>query len=397
MEVTDIVQKQRNGCRLQQEMRGKRRTRVVSWIGAGLFCWVSFGCDGVVGGGDKTKQDGGLDARGDAAGDCAIGGDGVSNEQGSEPPDGALPDGGPPDAALPFTCDPVSTSSPVLDGIVVFDPADPHPGDTVVVVVKSNALGRQEAPPMVLQETHAGGTRSWSTNHMAGGNALYYYAIADVELGDHCLVGKIDGADEISAKFTVTQRPAGPPKCNGGVFKVTENHQWTCAEQPEWGNEIWIYTYDQNGDPMPNVTVRIRWPDTTQRPIHNDTDPPDPSDIPQIVQTGGDGVFHGYNYWPTNQNGYMVFELQVDGCASDVATEITSGWWETDNYGCRHCDPSFTHRNVWGHWSHTIVFELDPVATQACKIPVDHAGQQGCTVEHIHHDPNHTACWEINP
>jgi hypothetical protein len=359
------------------------------WMAALLAgaVWVT-GCSGVVGG---TRKDAAVPSDGADGIDAAVI-DGALTD--GTLPEGGLFDGAGPDAAPPFTCNQVPTSSPVLDGIVALDPADPHPGDTVTVIVRSQVLDRHEAPPMVLEETSQAGVRTWNTNHMAGGRALYYYAVPNVELGDHCLLGKISGADEISARFTVTPRPAPPPRCNGGIFKVTVNHLWTCNEQPEWGNEIWIYTYDENGSPMPNVTIRIAWPDTTLRPIYNDTDPPNPSNIPETVQTDGSGLYHGYNYWPTNQNGYMVFNLHVDGCASDVATEITTGWWETDNYGCRFCNLS--NRNSWGHWSHTVEFHLDTSATQACVIPSDHAGHEsGCAQEHIHHDPNYTACYNV--
>ena len=322
--------------------------------------------------------------------------------------DGSLPDMDEPESPPPdatdaaeeetveiFTCTPPSASSPVLDGVLVYDPADPHPGDTVTVIVRSRELDRPEAPPMVLDELSSAGTRSWDVNAMAGGKALYYYAIPDVEPGDHCLTGKIDGADEIAGKFTVTPRPSPPEKCHGGIFKVTTNHLWTCDEQPEWGNVIRIEVVDASGAPMSGIPVRIGWPDTTERPIYNDTEPPEPSEIPGVVETGGDGVFSGFNYWPINVNGYMVFNLSVDGCASDTATEITTGWWETDNDGCRFCSEGYTHRNVWGHWSTTVVFELDTSTDQACVVPSDHAGQQGCAVSHIHHAPGRTACYEV--
>jgi hypothetical protein len=367
--------------------------RTTSWTAAVLAC-LAWACAGV----DNPEWDG-RDAPdladpvdSDAPGDAV---DAADTDARTDPDLSDAADGEDEEIAPPFTCTAADTSSPVLDGVLVYDPADPHPGDTVTVVVRSQSLDRPEAPAMVLEERSAGGTRTWNAGTVAGGRAVYYYAVSNVEPGDHCLVGKIDGADEISGKFTVTPRPAGPPRCEGGVFKVTTNHLWTCGEQPEWGNEVRIEVYGADGNPMPGVTVRIKWPDTTQRPIYNDTDPPDPSEIPETVETGSDGVFAGFNYWPTNVNGYMVFNLSVDGCASDTATEITTGWWETDNDGCRFCDPGYTNRNVWGHWSHTVIFTLDPDATQACVVPVDHAGQQGCRIEHIHHDPDHMACWDV--
>lgn len=339
----------------------------------------------VPGGGDGGVADGAVDA---AAADVGPGTDGAPDAQ----PAG---DAAPADAGPPFTCDPVAASSPVLDGIIAVDPLEPHPGDTVTVLVRSQSTDRPDAPPMDMVATSASGVTSWSTNAMAGGRAVYYYAISDVELGDYCLVGRIGGADEIATKLTVTPWPTHPPRCNGGIYKVTQNHQWTCSEQPEFGNEIYFHVLDENGAGVPNATVRIGWPDTTLRPLFNDTDPPAPSDVPATVQTDGSGTFHGWNYWPTNVNGYMVFNISVEGCASDVATELTTGWWETDNSGCRFCDPGFTNRNVWGHWSYTVTFQLDTGASQACRVDNDHAGQQGCTVEHIHHDPGHQACWNI--
>ncbi|MFH2005837.1 MAG: hypothetical protein ABI333_04530 [bacterium] len=351
---------------------------------AGVVCLAANALGGcalqVTGGSDAAPStDGDLD--GDAAqSDAAAAGD-------------AAVDAASADAGPPFTCTQEPTSSPVLDAVIALDPADPHPGDTVTVVVRSQGVDRPDAPPMELEVTSASGTVPWQTNAMAGGRAVYYYALSNVEPGDHCVLGRIGGAPEISARFTVTQRPVGPARCGGGIFKVIENHQWTCSEQPEWGNEVFIHVLDANGQGMANQPLRLDWPATTLRPIYNDTAPPAPSDIPPTVVTDGSGVFHGWNYWPINGNGYMVFNVSVDGCASDVATELTTGWWETDNGGCRFCDPSFLHRNVWGHWSYTVTFQLSVAATEACVVSGDHAGQQSCTVEHIHHDPGHDACF----
>ena len=117
---------------------------------------------------------------------------------------------------------------------------------------------------------------------------------------------------------SVASTNAGPPRYEGGVFKLTTNHLWTCDEQPEWGNVVRLEVYDSDGNPMPGVTIRVGWPDTTERPIYNDTDPPDPSEIPETVTTGSEGVFSGFNYWPTNVNGYSrawmerVERLKID-------------------------------------------------------------------------------------
>ena len=372
-----------------------RRLRYATLITAGLAasCGQMLGFDDVTfapPAGDSGGADGNdAGSPGDGSPNDSSGGD--SGASGAQDGD-ALPDdhGESQDTAPPFACEPISTSSPVLDGLVAFDPADPHPGDTVTVIVKSNTLDRPDAPSMELHETSASGQRVWNVQHMAGGKALYYYAVSGVEAGDHCLVGRIAGQDEISLRFTVTPRPAGPPRC-GGVYKVTSNHQWTCDEQPDWGNEVLIRVRDSSGQPVSGATIRLDWPATTVRPIYNDTDPPAPSEVPATVQTDSSGVFHGFNSWPINAVGYMVFNVSVDGCASDVATEITTGWWETTNDGCKYCPMAL--RNVWGHWSHTVEFELDPTATTACVVPSDHAGQSACTPEHIHHDPAVQSCW----
>src|SRR4029079_9326469 len=97
--------------------------------------------------------------------------------------------------------------------------------------------------------------------------------------------------------------------------------------------------------------------------------------------------------WPSNGNGFTVFELSVEGAASDRATEITSGWWDTAPDGCRYC-PDYPTRNVYGHWSHRVVFQLDPAAGTICVVPTDHAGQSACgTPGHIQHAPDASACW----
>ena len=100
-----------------------------------------------------------------------------------------------------------------------------------------------------------------------------------------------------------------------------------------------------------------------------------------------------YDYWPISDNGLLVFNVSVDGVASDVATEITTGWWEDDLMGCNYCSTATV--NVWGHWSHTVEFRRDPTATEACVVESDHAGMAACgEPRHIHHHPDVRACWE---
>ena len=294
------------------------------------------------------------------------------------------------DTAPPFTCTPDSLSSPVLDAEIHFDPADPHPGDTLTVILRStNGTEPGQAPSMALQVEGAAGTTVEPTTMVAGGgDTLYYYAVADVQLGDVCVTGLIDGATpEVAARATVTPRPAGPSTA-GGVYKVTSNHQWTCGEQPTYGNEIHLYVLDEHGAGVPGATIRIDYPDSTDF----DSNYNGGGDIPQTVTTDGSGYFLGYNYWPISDHGFMVFQLYLDGLASDIATEITTGWWEDDG-SCNYC--STYAINTWGHWSHTVTWQLDPDATQICVVETDHAGQSTCGAPgHLHHHPDHRACWE---
>ena len=300
-------------------------------------------------------------------------------------------DTGDDDTGQPFTCEPEAVGSPQLGAEMFFDPADPHPGDTLTVIVKAPDLSPGSAPSMAMQAEGAGGTALESTTIVAGGgDTFYYYAIPDVQLGELCLLGLIDGVTpEISAEVQVTERPAGPPLIHG-VYKVSSNHQWTCGEQPTYGNEVVIQVLDEQGSGVPNADVVVHYADSTDcGTIHNGG-----GDIPQVVTTDGGGTFHGYNYWPTSDHGFLVFSLWVQDEPSDVATEITTGWWETDDHDCSYCNTYGI--NVWGHWSHSIVFQRDPDATQACTVPVDHAGQSACGAPgHLHHHPTHQACWSV--
>ncbi len=337
-----------------------------------LLALVTAGCLGSLGGQ-------GSDA---GAGDDAAGGDdGTAGEDGSTPP---------ADAPPAFTCAPPQASSTHIAGVVGFDPADPHPGDTLTVLVRStNGTGRADAPAMQLTAQTATGTSTRDPQTVEGGDALYYYEIPDLPLGDVCVVGKIDGADEVAAKITVTPRPAvSNPDV---VYKVTVNHQWSCAEQPSCGNYIEIRVVDENDVGIPGATVTIGQAGTTVPPIYNDTDP---TSIPSSVVMDDNGHFEGQNYWPINENGLQVFKLSVAGAASDVATEITTGWWEDDLHGCNYCNTYCV--NVWGHWSYSVTFKRTPGATEVCEVENDHGGMTACGApRHIHHDPAHRACWPV--
>ena len=287
----------------------------------------------------------------------------------------------------PFACTVDALPSPVLAGQVIFDPADPHPGDTVTVIVRAtNGLSRTDAPPMTLEVEHGGGAPQLAPQTIEGGDALYYYAVPDVGLGDLCVTGVIDGAPEVAAKVTVTPRLAGP---GGDVYKITANHMWTCDEQPNNGNELHVYVRDENGQPLEGVTVDVALADATDPgSIYNG----DAEALPGSLVTGADGHANTFNYWPISDHGLLVFNVSVADGPSDIATEITTGWWEDDLMGCSYCGTPTV--NVWGHWSYTVEFQRTPDANEVCVVPNDHAGMSACgEPRHIHHDPNATWCW----
>ena len=292
----------------------------------------------------------------------------------------------------PFQCTPATATSPVLAGTFLFDPAEPHPGDTLTVLVKSANYKQANAPKMTLEATAGAGLDTEDVTIMAGGlGVIYYYAVPNLQLGDVCLLTRIGGNPELAGKVTVTPRPAPPPSATG-VYKVTSNHQFTCQEEVPWGNEFHVAVLDAQGSGVPGAVVDVRLPDTTDvASIKNASTKP----VPKTLTMDSTGHYDDYYWWPSNDNGFTVFELSVQGTASDHATEITSGWWETDDTGCRYCDPS-QPINVYGHWSHRVVFRLDATATDACVVPSDHAGMSACPSHgHAHHHATHEACWSV--
>lgn len=347
---------------------------------------VLFGCTPADLGG---RGDGGVDGRdsGGAGPDASE----APEDGGGDPEADAEPD------MPPFTCEVADPGSPRLGAVVRTDPADPHPGDTLVVIVHSYVVDARDAPQLTLHVRGAGGERDVSPTTIAGGKALYYFAVSSLERGDVCIEGMIDGTAEVATRVVVTPRPA-PPEGMQGVYKVVANHQWNCDEEVENGVVLRAVVRDADGSPVPGAVVRLDWPATVERPIYNDRPPPEATLIPANMVTNEEGVadlmteLGDGNRFPKNEHGYMVFNLSVDGAVSDVATEITTGWWETDPFGCRYCDGT---RNVWGHWSHTVEFQLDPGATEACVVPSDHQGMARCSTIHIHHDPDQMACWSV--
>lgn len=316
-----------------------------------------------------------------------------SGDSGTSGGDGETADGETGDTTgeplPPFSCDVEAAASPVLDGLVLFDPAEPHPGDTLTVIVRAtNGLSRGDAPPLDLEVTDRDGVQTLQPQTTEGGEVLYYFAIPEVPEGDVCLRGIIDGATEITSKVTVTPRPPGPLVA-GGIYKVVQNHMWTCDEQPGYGNELHVWVRDENGQGMPGVAVSVRPADSTDlATIYNgDAEP-----LPEQIVTGDDGHAMAFNYWPISDNGLLVFEVAIDGLASDIATEITTGWWEDDLMGCNYCNTPTV--NVWGHWSYTVEFQRDPSATEICVVENDHGGMAACgEPRHVHHHPDVQACW----
>ncbi|MBX7077878.1 MAG: hypothetical protein K1X88_01745 [Nannocystaceae bacterium] len=326
--------------------------------------------------GDSSDDDGTTATTTAAAHDSGDGSDGSSSDTGPSPP---------------FSCTKAAASSPILDAEVIFDPAAPHPGDTLSVIVRArNGLSNADAPAMSLSVEHAGGTLLLEPTMRAGGDALYYYAIPELAPGDVCVLGLVDGAPEVAAAIAVSPRPPGPP-VGAGAFKVIENHQWRCDEQPDFGNELHLWVRDSNGVGIPGATLRVAPADSTDlATVYNGSD-----GIPSTLVTDDAGYVKDFDFWPISAHGLLVLEIAVDGAASDIATEITTGWWESDESGCRYCDAA-SPINVWGHWSHSIVFQRDPGATTLCRVPVDHAGQAACGPPgHVLHDPDHVACWAI--
>ncbi len=287
----------------------------------------------------------------------------------------------------PFTCEPEPADSPRLAARVALDPAEVHAGETLtVVVVATNGTGREEAPDMELEVTSADGVAVYSPQSIEGGAAVYYYAVPHVPRGDLCLLGRIDGQPEWSARVTVEDWPPVDPPPDA-VWTLVSNHQWTCEENPEWGDFIDVVVLDEAGAPLEGVPVRVVPADSTDLATLYNKEVP----LPGLLWTGPDGSVRVENVWPTNDNGLTVFKVWVDDGYSDVATEITTGWWEDDLAGCNYCSTYAV--NVWGHWSHTVTFQRTPGARSTCTVGVDHAGMSRCgEPRHVHHHPTEPSC-----
>lgn len=386
---------------------GSRGSWPSVWMVAGA-CGLALGGPACGGGADGDTTFGGVTATDGQPGDGTSGsgpdsgprpddddddasttsppGDGTTS--GDAPTSDGSDDGGSTTGAPPYECEVEAATSPNIAGEFIFSPAQPHPGDTLTVIVRStNGTSRADAPPMDLHVDAGDGAAMLPTQTIEGGDALYYYAVPDLALGDVCLRGMIGGALETTAKITVTPRPPGPPIDPGGVYRITTNHQWTCDEQPGNGNELHVWVRDEAGQPMEGARVRVALADSVDpETIHNGD-----VELPGDLVTGADGHAQTFNYWPISEHGLLVLEVSMADWASDVATEITTGWWEDDLMGCSYCGTPTI--NVWGHWSYTVEFQRDPGATEVCERGTDHAGMTACgEPRHIHHDPLADAC-----
>ncbi|MGZ3424151.1 MAG: hypothetical protein ACXVEF_22250 [Polyangiales bacterium] len=347
---------------------------------ASVFAFAMIGCvSGAIDDGPESPDSTSIGQQSDAAIDGSV--------------DAA--EDAPIDAPPPFTCDPAGATSPVLGATMLLDPATAYVGDTLTVLVKSvDRFTQTSAPKQQLEATSARGVTTHETMITAGvlgaKGLVYHYEVPDLPAGDVCLLTKIDGKPELAGKITVLPRPS--PTGGKGVYKVTKNHQFTCEEQVPWGNELHVAVLDENGKGVPGAIVEVKLPATTDtKNIKNATDHP----VPTKLTMNDSGSWDDYFWWPSNTNGFLVIELAVQGSPSDVATEITSGWWDSDATGCRYCDPA-NPINVYGHWSHRIVFQLDTKVTDACIVPSDHAGQSKCGAPgHLYHDPSHTTCYRV--
>lgn len=396
------------------------RERPIGWLTcvaggavgvAALACSSMLGFDDVTFDGDDAGWAGASGAAASAGASGAAGADagaggasgsgtaGVSGS-GAAGQAGAAGSGG---SVAPFDCD-LPPASPTLEPTIWTHPAQPQAGEAVTFVVWSENTEPKDAPQLIGEIANRDGTRLVSDYTMVGGgNATYYVTFADLAEGQNCLVLR-NGTDvEVAMKIDAASPGDGVPKGNG-VWKVTANHQWRCDEQPTYGNLLHVRVVDENDAPVEGATIRIRWTDDTVYPVKPDEAAMSWADHahPKSMTTGADGRAELHTPWGEGvrtpidgQPKLLVFLLSVEGGASDTATEITTGLWETDADGCNYC--SAYGVNVYGHWSHTVEFRRDPSATEVCEVPVDHAGQQSCSHTHFFHDPERPSCLPVAP
>jgi hypothetical protein len=396
-------------------------TREAGWFAAcatvGIVCVSVYGCSSMLGfdelgfdhddagtaGQSGTGGSAGSGAQGGTGGTSATGGTGSAGSAGSGGTGQAGAAGSGGTTVTPFDCD-LPPATPSLAPELWTHPTEPKAGEAITLIVWSDNTEPNNAPQLVGEITNRNGSHQVTDYTMVGGgNATYYVTFAELAEGENCLVLRNGSNVEVAHKVDAPGPGAGLPRGNG-PWKVTTNHQWRCDEQPTNGNLLHVRVTDENGSPVQGATVNIRWTDDTVFPVKPDDTAMSWAEHqhPKTLTTGADGRAELFTPWGegvrTPIDGkpkLLVFLLSMDGGASDTATEITTGLWETDASGCNYCS---THAvNVFGHWSHTVEFQRNPAATEVCEVPIDHAGQQSCSHTHFFHDPDRPSCLPVAP
>ena len=379
---------------------------VVAWGCSSLLEFDDVGFDDSDGGshaGAAASSEGGAGEAGTSGGAAGSAGTSTAGMSGSGGTSQAGAAGSGGSSLPPFECD-LPSATPTLEPEVWTHPASPKAGEAVTLVVWSQNTEPGNAPQLVGELTHRGGTRQVTDYGMVGGgNATYYVTFAALAEGENCVVLMNGNNVEVAYKVDAPNPAPGILRGNG-PWKVRVNHQWRCDEQPTYGNLLHVRVSDENGDPVDGATIRVRWTDDTVFPVKPDDSAMtwEDSAHPKTMTTGPDGRAELNTPWGEGVRSpidatpkLVVFLLSVDGGASDTATEITTGLWETDASGCNYCATYGV--NVYGHWSHTVEFQRDPAATSVCDVPIDHEGQQSCSHAHFFHDPERPSCLPIAP
>jgi hypothetical protein len=320
--------------------------------------------------------------------------------------DSSIASGGDEDAAISndaasFACE-IPAAAPTLEPQKWLHPAAPVAGQSLTIALQSQNTGWKKAPPLIAEIQDRNGTRTIGDPLIVGNKAIFYFTFGNLAAGENCIVVK--NGDIVEEAFKIDVAKAPPLERGAGVWKIVSNHQWTCDEQPDWGNLLHVKVIDENGNPMEGVTVNLSWTDDTVYPVAPDDTAQNFQDHgqPKSMVTGGDGVAALETPWGTGirspvdaKPGYVVYNVSIAGGASDTATEISTGLWETNEVGCRFCNQGL--RNVYGHWSYGITFQRQPDATEVCEVGTDHAGQQACSYKHFYHEDGRSSCMPVAP
>lgn len=319
-------------------------------------------------------------------------------------------DGGPADLAKPqpdappFACT-LPAVSPTLALVARTHPGAVRAGQALTVALHSGNTAPNNAPALELELTDAAGQRTLTPQARGGGGqASWFFTAADLPAGEACLVVRRVGGGAVELAQKIDVLPAQAQPRGNGVWKVKSHHQWRCDEQPTNGNGLIVEVRDEQGKGVAGATVRLRVSDDTVFPVKPDTSATNWADHahPKSMTTDGNGRAELTTPWGwgirtpiDGRPSWLIFLVSIDGGASDTATEITTGLWETDAQGCNYCSKSAV--NVYGHWSYTVTFQRDPTATEICDVGTDHAGQSACTHEHLYHHPTRPSCQPVAP